>query len=92
MFYLMVSASGIDVLSEVLNYKGRMDMMLSIKNKVFIMEFKCNQSPDAAIKQIYKKEYHKAFMKKGKEMYVFGINFSTEKRNISGWKHEQVKF
>ncbi len=51
-FYLMRSASGISVHTEVLTSQGRMDMAVAFQDKVYILELKCNQSSDKAIAQI----------------------------------------
>ncbi|SLM27481.1 AAA-ATPase-like protein [Desulfamplus magnetovallimortis] len=87
-FYLMVSASGITARSEVLTCKGRIDLLMEFKDKIYIIEFKCNQSADAAIKQIRDKGYAVPYLKTGKDIHLMGINFDSEKRNILDWKHE----
>ncbi|SLM27710.1 AAA-ATPase (fragment) [Desulfamplus magnetovallimortis] len=88
-FYLMVSASGVRAHSEILTCKGRIDMIVEFKDKIYIMEFKCNQNSDAAIMQIRSKNYADSYLQKSKTVHLMGINFDTEKRNISDWKHEQ---
>ncbi len=82
-FYLIITASGVGVRTEVLNSKGIIDMLVETKDRYYIIEFKCNQSAEKAIEQIKEKEYHKPYLNKGKEVFLIGINFSTEKRNIS---------
>jgi hypothetical protein len=86
LFYLMVSASGADALSSILTNKGRIDLAVIFSDKVYIMEFKCNQSADAAIAQIAEKGYAEKYKQSGKKVFMMGINFSTEKRNLSEWK------
>lgn len=88
-FYLMVSASGVRAHSEILTCKGRIDMVVEFKDKIYIMEFKCNQSSDAAIRQIRSKNYADSYLQKSKTVHLMGINFDTEKRNILDWKHER---
>ncbi|QTA80340.1 AAA ATPase-like domain-containing protein, nuclease domain-containing [Desulfonema limicola] len=85
-FYLMVCASGVNAHSEVLTSKGRIDLLVEFSDKLYIIEFKCNQSADAAIKQIKDRGYDKKYMNTGKKIMLMGINFDTEKRNISEWK------
>lgn len=62
---------------------GRIDLVVEFADKVFIIEFKCNQSPDVALKQIHTKGYATPFQQSGKAI-ILGINFSTQDRNISG--------
>jgi hypothetical protein len=89
-FYLAVSASGADARSEVLTCDGRIDLVVEFEDKVFILEFKCNQSADAALKQIREKDYAAPYRGTGKGIFLVGINFDTEARNISEWKWEGI--
>jgi ATP-dependent exoDNAse (exonuclease V) beta subunit len=89
-FYLAVSASGADARSEVLTCDGRIDLVVEFADKVFILEFKCNQSADAALKQIREKDYAAPYRGTGKGIFLVGINFDTEARNISEWKWEGI--
>jgi hypothetical protein len=88
-FYLAVSASGADARSEVLTCDGRIDLVVEFEDKVFILEFKCNQSADAALAQIREKDYAAPYRGTGKGIFLVGIDFDTEGRNISEWKWEK---
>ncbi|MBF0204021.1 MAG: AAA family ATPase, partial [Desulfamplus sp.] len=59
-FYLMVSASGVTARNEVLTCNGRIDLVIEFLDKIFIIEFKCNQSADAALEQILDRGYERA--------------------------------
>ncbi len=89
LFYLMVNAGGTPADMELLTCEGRIDMVVETKDKVYIMEFKCNQSAEKAIEQIKEKNYYLTYKNKGKEIILLGINFSTEKRNVENWKFEK---
>ena len=91
LFYLMVNAGGTPADIELLTSDGRIDMVVKLKDKIYIMEFKCNQSADKAIEQIKEKDYISRFKFQGVELYILGINFDTEKRNISEYKYEIIK-
>jgi hypothetical protein len=65
-------------------------MVVEVKDKVYIFEFKCNQSADKAIEQIRQKKYYEGFTSSAKEIYLVGINFDMEKRNIAQYKWEIV--
>ncbi|MCK8828514.1 ATP-binding protein [Natroniella acetigena] len=85
-FYLtsvLFSDNNLDVSSELLTSEGRIDMVVETAKNVFIIEFKCNQSADDAINQIKKRNYKDKYIIKEKDIVLIGINFSTEKRNIS---------
>jgi len=87
-FYLMVAASGVLVHSEVLNAHGRMDMAVEFKDKVFIIELKCNQSAEQALRQIHEKRYHEKYVQSGRKIYLLGINFNTKEKTITDWRLE----
>ncbi len=87
-FYLMVSASGLDARSEILTCKGRIDLLITFPDKIYIIEFKCGQNADAAVKQIRENGYAAPYRQNGKKIILMGIDFDTEKRNISEWKTE----
>ncbi|MCX8084541.1 MAG: PD-(D/E)XK nuclease domain-containing protein, partial [Calditerrivibrio sp.] len=86
LFYLMVSAGGLPARSQMLNYSGRIDMVLEMRDKVYIFEFKCNQSAEVALNQIKEKDYHRQYLFSGKTIFLIGINFSTEKRNVQEFR------
>jgi len=52
LFYLMIGAGGYPAEMELLTYEGRIDLKVEIEDKIYIMEFKCNQSAEKAIEQI----------------------------------------
>ena len=87
-FYLMVSASGIDAKSEVLTSRGRIDMVIEFPDKIFIMEFKCNQNAAAGIIQIKEKGYADKYQESHKKLYLMALDSNTEKRNLPEWKIE----
>ena len=91
LFYLMVNAGGTPADIELLTSSGRIDMVVEYRDRVYIMEFECNQSAERAIEQIKEKEYYRPFLGKGKEIILLGINFDTESRNIKEWKWERVE-
>ncbi|MCX8084741.1 MAG: PD-(D/E)XK nuclease domain-containing protein [Calditerrivibrio sp.] len=86
LFYLMLSAGGLPARSEVLNYSGRIDMVLEMRDKVYIFEFKCNQSAEVALNQIKERDCHRQYLHSGKNIYLVGINFVVQKRNIEDYK------
>ena len=90
MFYLIISASGVGITSEILTAKGRIDALIETRDRYYIIEFKCDQSSDKAIEQIKEKKYYEPYKYRGKEIVLIGINFSTEDKNISDYKIEKL--
>jgi Predicted AAA-ATPase/PD-(D/E)XK nuclease superfamily len=77
---------GFFIQSEVHTSDGRMDAVVHTPNTIFILEFKVNQSADAALTQIKTKQYAAAFATETKNIVQLGINFDTEKHCVSEWK------
>lgn len=89
-FYLMLSASGVLVLTEVLTSKGRTDIAVEYPDKVYVIELKCNQGADKAIAQIKEKKYADKYRASGRAIYLVGINFDTSVREVTDWKMEKM--
>ncbi|MCP4110318.1 MAG: hypothetical protein GY749_33150, partial [Desulfobacteraceae bacterium] len=85
-FYLMLSASGVTVHTEVLTSTGRIDIAVEFDDKVYIIELKCNYSSEKAVQQILDKKYYEKYAETGREIYLMGINFDTEKRSVDDWQ------
>jgi hypothetical protein len=86
LFYLMLTASGGDAQSSVLTCRGRIDMVVTYPKRVYIIEFKCNQNAEAALRQIHERGYVTPYLGGSKQVVLIGINFSTEKRNLADWQ------
>jgi hypothetical protein len=85
-FYLMLSASGVEVDTEVLSSMGRLDMKAEFSDKIYIIELKCDLSAEKAVKQILEKRYYEPYLHSGKDIYLMGISFSSEKRTVVDYK------
>ncbi len=86
-FYLMMSACGMmDVQSSVLTCDGRIDLVVRFPERIYIIEFKCDQSAEIALQQIQEKQYAKPYRHSGKTITLIGINFNQDTRNIDEWK------
>jgi len=44
-----------------------------------------------ALAQIKEKQYFQPYLHRNKKIHLFGINFSSEERNINQWIHEEWK-
>ena len=84
--HLLFSYMGLRVQSEVCTSDGRADCVVETLEKVYILEFKLNESAVVALDQIRKKQYYQAWWEKGKTVVGVGINFSSESRNIEAWE------
>jgi hypothetical protein len=89
-FYLMLASSGVLVRTEVLAAHGRMDLAVEFKDKVYVVELKCNQSAETALQQIHEKRYHEKYLQSGRKIFLLGVNFDTHERAVKDWRHEAV--
>ena len=86
LFYLMVSASGVEVQTEILTSRGRIDLVVEFPDKVFVIEFKCNQKPQVGLQQIQDQGYAERYRQSGKRVFLMGLEFSTAQRNLVAWQ------
>ncbi|WP_165156986.1 ATP-binding protein [Parabacteroides sp. ZJ-118] len=88
LLYVIFTLLGNYVDVEVRTPKGRVDMVLRTPSTLYVIELKLDQSAEAAMEQIDLKEYPERFVLCALPVVKVGINFSTEKRTIEGWKIE----
>ena len=68
--------------------QGRIDMIIKTKDYIYVIEFKLDGSPEEALKQIEEKKYTKPFDMDSRKIYRIGVNFSSKRRCVEGWKVE----
>jgi hypothetical protein len=88
--HLLFAYMGISVHSEVCTSDGRVDAMVETMDRVYLFEFKLDESAEIALAQIHKKQYYQAFWAKGKPLIGVGVNFASGSKNIEEWKVEEV--
>ncbi len=86
--YLLLRFIGMQMLLEKETDKGRIDGVLELEDKIYIMEFKFAKNKRIkqvktlsaqALKQIKEKKYHEAYLSQGKKIILFGIGFLDKK-------------
>lgn len=85
-FYLVAKMLGFYVDVERTVSDGRIDMVAKTKDFIYIFEFKCDQTAEAAIMQIDERGYAKPYASDHRRLVKIGVNFSREKRCIDDWK------
>jgi hypothetical protein len=86
--YCYIAGSGLEIIAEDVTNKGRIDLTIKIENNIYILEFKVTD--EEALKQIKEKRYYEKYLNEGKDIYLVGINFNEEKRNIKEFKWEKI--
>ncbi len=86
LFYAM----WLDIIQEDTTNRWRIDLTIKLKDRIFIIEFKVENSWLEALEQIKKKKYSEKYLD-SLEIYEVGINFSFKDRNIESFNFEKIK-
>ena len=86
--YIYLQSLGLDIIGEDVTNRGRIDLTVKIDGKIYIIEFKVGK--ENALEQIKQRDYASKYMNEGKNIYLVGINFDEEKRNISGFEYDTI--
>jgi len=70
---------------EVRTPRGRADMVLNARNKIYVVEIKLDKSSRFALEQIDLRHYGERFLITGKPVVRIGVNFDSQTRNIADW-------
>ncbi len=77
------------VIGEDVTSKGRADVVVMIRDKVYIFEIKVDSS-ESPPKQIKERQYYKKYENQGKDIYLVGINIDSKEKNISAFEWERL--
>ncbi len=88
--YCYFTALGLDVRVEQPTNQGRLDMVVRFQDRIYILEFKVNEltHPGRALEQIKEKKYYEPYT--DKEVYLIGVEFSRDERNITRFEWERL--
>jgi len=88
--YLIFLLLGQYVESEVNTNDGRLDAVLKTKERIYIIEFKLDQSAAIALQQIKDKKYYEKYTTAERPVYLVGINFSSDTKSVDDWVLEPL--
>jgi len=88
--YTYFASLGIKLIGEDVTNLGRIDLTLFVEDKIYILEFKVDAKKGEALAQIKEKNYAQKYLSYQKELYLIGIEFSQEKRNVVNFEYEGV--
>ena len=84
--FLVFQYLGQFIEAEVNTSDGRIDAVVQTDTHVYVLEFKLDESADVAIQQIQTKGCVDKYKNLDKQIIGFGINFSSSKKCVEGWK------
>ena len=85
--YAYLASLGLEIIAEDVTSRGRIDLTISLGGNMYILEFKVD-GRGGALEQIKERNYQQKYIGKGKKIYLVGIDFSSEEKNISGFEWE----
>jgi len=87
--YAYFAGTGFDqIKAEDATNSGRIDLSVFIDDKVYIFEFKVDQS--GALAQIKDKNYHQKYQSDYSEIYLVGIEFDSTEKNVVAYVWDKV--
>ncbi len=90
--YAYLASLGVDLIAEDVTNKGRIDLTILLPDKAYIIEFKVKSEREEKdpLTQIKEKKYYEKYLNKVKDIYLIGMTFDKEERNISEYKYERL--
>jgi hypothetical protein len=91
-FYCYFAALGLTTIPEDLTSQGRIDLTVRFQGRIYLFEFKVVElEPEGkAIEQLKARGYADKYRASGEPIYLIGVEFSRDSRNIVGFEVEQV--
>ena len=74
---------------EVRTAKGRIDIVIQLSDRIYILELKLHEDADAALKQIDLRRYDDRFAVYGSKVIKVGISFDVNEHTIREWRIQQ---
>jgi hypothetical protein len=84
-FYLVCTLMGQYVQAELHSHRGRADMVVSMKDAVYVFEFKLSGTAEEALAQIDDRGYAIPYDAGDRRVVKIGAAFDKNARNISRW-------
>ncbi len=88
--HLIFTMVGSDPRSELHTNIGRIDTVIIRDHRIFLFEFKMNETPQAAIQCIRDRKYPDSLRVFNKPITGIGVVFSVEKKGIDNWAAEEL--
>ena len=84
--YIVFMLMGQRVYTEIHSAKGRADVVVELKNNIYIFEFKRDKSAKEALAQIEEMGYADRYAADPRPLIKIGANFDSDKRALTEWE------
>ncbi len=88
--YAYLASLGLDITAEDVTNRGRIDLTIKLGCNIYVLEFKVDEGGNA-LQQIKDKKYHEKYIAVGIHVFILGINFSSEEKEVTAFEWEQVQ-
>lgn len=91
--YSFLASTGLTLIAEDTTNKGRIDLTIVYDDNVYIIEFKVveiDKEQTPALKQIEEKRYYEKYIRRYKDIYLVGIEFSRDNKNIQRFEWRKL--
>ena len=86
--YAYLQSLGFDIEGEDVTNQGRIDLAVKLPDVIYLFEFKViDEEP---LRQMKEKGYYQKYLSSGRDIYLVGIVFDREKRNIKNFIWEKM--
>jgi hypothetical protein len=86
--YAYLQSLGFDIEGEDVTNQGRIDLAVKLPDVIYLFEFKViDEEP---LRQMKEKGYYQKYLSSGRDIYLVGIVFDREKRNIKNFIWEKI--
>ena len=91
-FYSYFASLGLSITVEDSSQAGRLDMAVEFNDNVYLFEFKVvdQVATGAALGQLQARGYAAKYRGRGAAMYLIGVEFSQQTRNVAAFEVEQA--
>ena len=84
--HLTFRGLGLLTQSEVSTAQGRVDTVVHARSGIYVMEFKLDESAQAALDQIRRTRYGSPYLDQGQPVTALGVSFSSETKEVAEWE------
>ncbi len=86
MMYLIMKLMGFYTHTEYKTSEGRIDMLITTKRYIYILEFKLRGTAEEALQQILDKDYSRPFVMDDRPVILIGAAFGRDTRRLESWR------
>lgn len=84
-FHIIFTLLGLRTQAEVTTDRGRIDAVIELSDRIYLFEFKLDDSAAVALAQIKTHQYATKYLNQGKPVHLVGVNFNVTTGEVKEW-------